>query len=362
MGRDTSIDLRSDTVTLPTSRMRRAMAAAEVGDDVLQEDPTINALERLAAQLVGKEAALFVPSGTFGNQLALFTHCVRGNEVVLSEHCHIVQHEAGAASIIAGVQLRTFVPAGSWPTWEDIAPRLRHGGDIHYPDTGLIALENALSNGEVIPLADMRRIAAEASRLGIPLHLDGARIFNAACYLGVEAAEIAASVDSVMFCLSKGLCAPVGSMLAGREEFIEKARRKRKIMGGGMRQAGVLAAAGLIALQEMRERLPEDRRKAEMLAEAFRRTGLFDVLPEPVKINMLFVRFRSPGVAGQEELLVEELAKAGVKTYPPEAGWVRFVTHHDVSSAEVQQACRIVAEAAVRAAGQASLARGGGSC
>jgi threonine aldolase len=342
------IDFRSDTVTRPTPAMRQAMCEAEVGDDVLREDPTVNALEEEAAERLGKEAALLVPSGTFGNQLALFTHCSRGSEVVLSDGSHIVQHEAGASSIIAGVQLRVFSPATGCPTWEEVRPRIRCDDDIHFPPTGLVVLENALSNGQVMALADLERIGAGAHACGVPVHVDGARIFNAAASLGVEAASLAAPVDSVMFCLSKGLCAPVGSMLTGRREFIELARRRRKIMGGGMRQAGVLAAAGLVALRQMTLRLAEDHEKASLLGEAFARTGLFEVAPWPVRINMLFVRFRGE-YAGKEARLVEELSRRGVLTYPPSDGALRFVTHHDVSPEQARAACKILEEAAAAA-------------
>jgi threonine aldolase len=343
-----AIDLRSDTVTRPTAAMRQAMYEAEVGDDVLGEDPTVNTLEREAAERLGKEAALLVPSGTFGNQLALFTHCPRGSEVVLSDDSHIVQHEAGASAIIAGVQLRVFGPAGGVPSWEEISPRIRRDDDIHVPRTSLVALENALSNGQVMELAEMEKIGAGAHACGVSVHVDGARIFNAATSLGLEASSLAARADSVMFCLSKGLCAPVGSMLTGRREFIELARRRRKIMGGGMRQAGVLAAAGLVALRQMTLRLAEDHEKARLLGEAFARTGLFEVSPFPVRINMLFVRFRGEH-AGREARLVEELARRGVWSYPPFDGWIRFVTHHDVPPEWVQATCRLVEEAAAAA-------------
>jgi len=348
MRADHPIDLRSDTVTRPTPAMRKAMYEAEVGDDVLQEDPTVNALEAAAAERLEKEAALFVPSGTFGNQLALFTHCRRGSEVVLSDSSHIVQHEAGAAAIIAGVQLRTFLPAGGWPVWAEIQPRLRTEENIHFPPSGLVALENALSSGEVMPLPELQAIGRQAHAVGVPVHVDGARIFNAAACLGVAASELAAPVDSVMFCLSKGLCAPVGSLLAGSREFIHEARKKRKIMGGGMRQAGVLAAAGLVALKDMTARLAEDHAKAKRFAAALQTTGLFEVTPFPVKINMLFVRFRA-GYAGREARLVEELARQGVVTCPPEGGWVRFVTHHDVSHEDIETACRVLEEAVAAA-------------
>jgi len=344
------IDLRSDTVTKPTEQMRQAMARAEVGDDVYGDDPTVNELEACAAELLGKEAALLVPSGTFGNQLCLFTHCVRGNEVVLSDQCHIVQHEAGAASIIAGVQLRTYVPKGLFPVWEDIREHLREGNDIHWPKTDLIALENALGNGEVLPLEVMEEIGSQAGAMHIPIHLDGARLFNAAHFLGIEAQRIAALADSVMFCLSKGLCSPIGSMVAGSRDFIREARKKRKIMGGGMRQAGVIAACGLLSLNTMRHRLPEDREKAEQLAGAFRKIGLFEVKPEPVKINMFFLRYRDRGTGEREQRLAEALNKEGVKINPPEDGWIRIVTHNDVKLEDIERACTLI-EGVVAAVG-----------
>jgi len=337
-----AIDLRSDTVTRPTEEMRRAMYEAEVGDDVYGEDPTLNKLEALSAEVTGKEGAVFVPSGTFGNQLALFSHCNRGNEVVLSDTSHIVQNEVGAAAVIAGVQLRTFTPRGGYPLWREIEPLIRIGEDLHWPKTELIALENALGNGEVMPMEVSEEIAREARALGIPVHLDGARIFNAAHYLGVEPSRIAACADSVMFCLSKGLCAPVGSMLVGSAPFIEVARKKRKIMGGGMRQVGILAAAGLIALQKMRQRLPEDREKAETLAEVFRASGLFEMQPETTKINMFFVRYRDGAFAGQEAKLVEDLGRKGLRINPPDGGWIRLVAHNDLSREQTLTACRIV--------------------
>jgi threonine aldolase len=342
------IDLRSDTVTRPTPRMRQAMYEAEVGDDVLQEDPTVNALEREAAERIGKEASLLVPSGTFANQLALFTHCLRGCEVVLNDESHIVQHEAGAAAIIAAVQLRTLRPKGGFPSWEEIEPLIRKVDDIHQPPTGLVALENALSNGEVLPLPVLEEIYRGTRLHHVPVHMDGARIFNAALALKVEASQLAARVDSIMFCLSKGLCAPVGSLLTGTREFIAEARRKRKIMGGGMRQAGILAAAGRVALKEMVERLAEDHEKARLLAESFQRAGLFEIRPRPVMINMFFVRFRANGLRGKETRLSEELAGGGVLVHPPADGWLRFVTHHDVSFEDIQAACRKVEQAVTR--------------
>jgi threonine aldolase len=346
----TPIDLRSDTVTKPTEQMRRAMAEAEVGDDVYGDDPTVNELEALAADLVGKEAALLVPSGTFGNNLCLFTHCSRGNEVVLSDRCHIVQHEVGAAAIIAGVQLRTYIPAGTFPVWEDIREHLRDGDNIHWPKTDLITLENALGNGEVMPLEVMEEIARNAGDLHIPIHLDGARLFNATHFLGIEARRFAKLADSVMFCLSKGLCSPIGSMVAGSRDFIREARKKRKLLGGGMRQAGVLAACGLVSLKTMRLRLPEDRETAEQLASVFRNTGLFEVQPQPVKINMFFLRYRDRGDGKREQRLARELIDSGVKINRPEKGWIRIVTHNDVCPGDVRRASELI-EAAVAAVG-----------
>jgi threonine aldolase len=337
--REKKIDLRSDTVTRPTPDMRKAMYEAEVGDDVVREDPTVNRLEAAAAERLGKEASLFVPSGTFGNQVSLFTHCDRGDEVIIPEAAHIVQHEAGAASYIAGVHLRTFSPELAYPVWSEIEPRVRTRDDIHVPPTGLIALENALASGEVMPLETMTEVYEKARDFGIPIHLDGARIFNSASYLDVEASQIAGCTDSVMFCLSKGLCAPVGSMVTGTKEFIEKARQRRKIMGGGMRQAGVLAACGLVALEKMTERVHEDREKAEMLAKQMRKLGVFEVRPAKVKINMIFVSFAEGKLAGKEDRFVEALANSGILVYAPRNGWIRFVTHNDVSFEEMEAVC-----------------------
>ncbi len=334
------IDLRSDTVTWPTDAMRRAMAEAPVGDDVYGDDPTINELERLAADMTGKEAALFVPSGTFGNQLSLFTWCPRGSEVILGEQCHIIQHEAGAASVIAGVQTRPiFAPAGILPP-EAIEERIR-GNDIHFPPTSLVCLENAHSSGRVVPLSYMREVADLAHRHGLPVHLDGARLFNAATALGVDATEIAGTVDSVMFCLSKGLCAPVGSMLAGPRDFVEKARRKRKIMGGGMRQAGVLAAAGLIALKEMTRRLAEDHRNARYLAGQLGTVPGLEVDTEALDINMVF--FRLPAGADGEALAVH-LKANGVLINPPELGLCRFVTHYWIDRRAIDRVVALMRE------------------
>ncbi|GGY09484.1 low-specificity L-threonine aldolase [Paludibacterium paludis] len=327
------IDVRSDTVTRPTERMREAMLRAEVGDDVYGDDPEVNALEREAAERLGKEAALFVPTGTMGNQLALMTHCRRGDEVILGDDCHIVWHETGGAAVLAGVQLRTVESRLGVLDAEAIRRRIRTGDDIHCPRTTLICLENAHSNGRVIPLAAMREVAELARGHGVPVHLDGARIFNAASRLKVEAAAIAAEADSVMFCLSKGLCAPAGSLLAGRRDFIERARRHRKLLGGGMRQAGVLAAPGRLALSVMSRRLDEDHENARWLAGRLAQLPGFEVDPAAVDINMVW--FGVPASLDTARLMAA-LETAGIKANPPENRRMRIVTHHDVDRAGLE--------------------------
>jgi threonine aldolase len=318
------IDLRSDTVTWPTEEMRQAMANARVGDDVYGDDPPVNELESMAARLTGKEAAILVPSGTFGNQLAIFTHCPRGSEIILGEECHIVQHEAGGPAVIAGVQLRTVATKAGALTHDDVASRIR-GNDIHYPPTSLLCLENAHSNGRAIPLRDMDEAVAAARVAGIPVHLDGARLFNAAIALGVQPEEVADRADSVMICLSKGLCAPIGSMLAGSKVFIEKARRKRKIMGGGMRQAGVIAAAGLLALGPMRERLHEDHIHAKSLATGLSKIPGVSVDYTSVDIDMVFFTITPEP---DPIRFVDYMRSQNILVNPPESGKLRFVCHY----------------------------------
>ncbi|MFO7611265.1 MAG: GntG family PLP-dependent aldolase [Clostridia bacterium] len=326
------IDIRSDTVTKPTEEMRLAMYNAEVGDDVCGDDPTVIELEQESARTTGKEAAIFVPSGTFGNQLSLFTHCSRGNEVILDESCHIVEHEAGAASIIAGVQLRAVdCPLGIIEP-EELEKRIRKEKDIHFPETGLVCVENAHSSGRTIAPEKMKDVYDVAHRHGIPVHLDGARLFNAAVSMGVEAAEITKHCDSVMFCLSKGLGAPVGSILAGTGDFIERARYKRKIMGGGMRQAGVLAAPGLIALKKMAARLNEDHVNAGFLAEGLGKIAGVNVYMDRRDINMVFFWL---DLAVDPNDFKDYFLKNGIKAYPPDQGIYRFVTNFGVSGEDI---------------------------
>lgn len=327
------IDLRSDTVTAPTEEMREAMFKAEVGDDVYGDDPTVKKLEEYAAQLVGKEAALFVPSGTFGNQLALFTHCKRGDEVLLGDDCHIVQHEVGGASVIAGVQLRTLNSHQGVLDPKEVEAKIRKDEDIHYPDTGLICLENAHSNGRVIPLENMKEVREIAQKYNIPVHLDGARLFNAATYLNVAPKEITRYVDSVMFCLSKGLCAPVGSILAGEKAWIDRARKGRKLLGGGLRQSGFLAAAGLVALEKMLHRLKEDHENALLLGKELAKIPGIDVFQEDIHLNMVFFDMTAAGYNTDE--LVAKMLEKGIKINPAEGGIMRFVTNYWINKEDV---------------------------
>lgn len=339
-----TIDLRSDTVTWPTNDMRAAMANAPVGDDVYGDDPTIRELEAYAASLAGKEAALFVPSGTFGNQLALFTHCPRGTEVILDENCHIVQHEAGGSAIIAGVQLRTIECGTGLLTADLVQRRVRIGDDIHEPKTSLICLENAHSNGRVMTLQAMEGIRRCADRNHVPVHLDGARLFNAAASLGAQAKDITQYVDSVMFCLSKGLCAPVGSMLAGTRKFVDDARRKRKIMGGGLRQAGILAAAGLIALKEMRLRLDEDHANAKALAKLLSEIPGMRVDMEATQINMVFFTHEKAAMI-DSEAFVDFMKARNILINPSDGEHrYRFVTHYWITRERIPEIAKAVGE------------------
>jgi threonine aldolase len=289
------------------------------------------------------EAGLLVPSGVCGNQCAIAAHTRPGDEVIVSETSHVVDHETGAAAALAGVQLRTVEPrTAHWITAAEIEPRIRTIPDIHHPDTGLIVLENALALGSVMPIAEMNEVRVLAAEHGIPIHLDGARLFNAAVALGVEASAIAAHVDSVTFCLSKGLSAPVGSVLCGTADFVERARRERKKRGGGMRQAGIIAAPGIVALEQATERIHADHANARRLAERLALFPQIEIEPEKVHINMVFCRVRSE--RHSNEGLVKHLAKSGIRTYEP--GWwgLRFVTSSRVTRDDVETLIDAVAD------------------
>lgn len=328
-----TIDLRSDTVTLPTDKMRDAMRDAIVGDAVYGDDQTTNRLEELAAKMVGMEAALFVPSGTFGNQVAVLTHTNRGEEIILGANSHIKWHEVGGIALISGVMAHTIEedPKGMMP-FEKIRDSIR-SVDIHHPDTTLICLENAHGNGCVLPLDYMKQVSDLAKSKNIPIHLDGARLFNAATYLGVDASEICQYVDSVQFCLSKGLCAPIGSIVAGSKEFIDKARRNRKMLGGGMRQTGVIAAPGVIALEEMSKRLDIDHQNAAYFREQLSKVNGFTV-EEGSDINLVF---HSVDASIDYSRLVEVLKDNNILINGDEYGIGRFVTHNGVTKDDIDK-------------------------
>lgn len=336
------IDLRSDTVTQPTQEMRQAMFEALVGDDVYGDDPTVNRFEALAAEMLGKESAMFVPSGTMGNQVSVMTHTHRGDEIILSDEAHIAVHEGGGAAALSQVMLKTLHYDNHIPQPEKIRAAIREQGNVHYPTTGLICMENPLAVGHVVPLSVMREVYAIAKEQGIPVHLDGARIFNAAAALGVEAAEIAQYCDSVNVCISKGLCAPVGSIVAGTREFIEQARRNRKILGGGMRQCGVLAAAGIISLEVMSKRLEEDHANAKYMAEKLSQLDGVELDISSVEINMVFFKLHRPQqVIDQlpDAMLAENILINGI-----EDGMFRFVTHNDITREDIDRALSVFAK------------------
>ncbi len=338
----TTIDLRSDTVTKPTARMRTAMAEAEVGDDVYGEDPTINALEARAAKMFGREAALFVPTGTMGNQIAIRLHTTHGQEVICEARSHLVDWEMAMVAAFAGCQLRTAFAEDGIFRWEHvkslIAPKI-----YYRQQPGLISLENThnMAGGIVTPLPVLEEIWAGAREAGLPVHLDGARIFHAATHLGIGVDKLTAGFDSVMFCLSKGLCAPVGSILVGSAEFIQKGRSVRKALGGGMRQAGILAAAGLIALEEMPGRLHEDHANARALAECLVSHPEVELDLDSVQSNIVIFALRNKADAGA---VVRELKQRGVMAGAIGPHAVRFVTHHDVDRGACMEAARIATE------------------
>ncbi len=334
------IDLRSDTVTQPTQQMREAMYRAQVGDDVYGDDPTMKELEEKAARMLGKEAALFVASGTMGNAIAVMSHTQRGNEIILSDTAHIVAHEVGGAAILSQAFIRTIHFENGIFDAEQIRAAIRDRENIHYPRTGLICVEEPLATGKVVPLEKLRQVYMMAQQEKIPVHLDGARIFNAATALGVDVKEIAACADSVMFCLSKGLCAPVGSILAGSKEYIEQARRYRKLLGGGMRQCGFLAAAGLVALEVMTKRLQEDHDNAKYMARRLQKIKGISLDMDSVEINMVFFRIDAPEQVIQT--LPEKMLEAGIKINGIEDGEFRFVTTNDTSRADIDRAVDVL--------------------
>ncbi|HVP05264.1 MAG TPA: low-specificity L-threonine aldolase [Dehalococcoidia bacterium] len=331
----TPIDLRSDTVTLPSPEMRQAIASAELGDDVFGGDPTVNRLQEMAAEMTGKEAALLVSSGTQGNLIAQLSHCPeRGKEIIVGEGSHIIEHEAGGAWLVGSLGLHT-VPI-------DVKGRLDLGAvrrairpdDQHYPRTGLICIENThnRAGGTVLNEEDMAAVRDLADKAGLPVHIDGARIFNAAVKLGVPVSRLAAYGDSITFCLSKGLGCPIGSVLCGSAEFIHEARRNRKVLGGGMRQAGIIAAAGIYALENMVDRLADDHANAAYAASALAEMPGVHLSPPP-ETNLLY--FEVEGWSSRK--LERKLNDAGVLCFD-EGGRIRWVTHYGIERADIDDA------------------------
>ncbi len=335
------VDLRSDTVTRPTLEMRAAMAAAEVGDDVYGEDPTVNLLERRAAEAFGREAALFVPTGTMGNQIAIRLHTQPGQEVVAESRAHILDWEMATTAVFSGCLVRAMAAERGILTWKHIEPVLQARGAFRAA-TGLIEIENTanLAGGSCTPLDVMEEIWDRAKERKLPVHLDGARIFNAATALGVDVKTLTRGFDTVMFCLSKGLGAPVGSMLVGSAELMERARIYRKALGGGMRQAGVLAAAGLIALQKGPARLHEDHANARLLAEALSNIERVSIDLDAVETNIVVFRV-TDGVSAKD--VAARLKERGILISAFGADAIRLVTHLDVD----RGACLTAAQALV---------------
>ena len=331
------IDLRSDTVTHPTPEMRKAMFEAEVGDDVYGEDPTVNGLEAMAARMMGKEAALFTTSGTQSNLIAVLTHTNHGDEIILGDESHIFWYEVGGASVLGGVIMHT-VPTDSCGrlNLDDIGRAIR-SKDIHYPQTALICLENTHNRcgGAVLTTDYTNEVCNLAHRRGLKVHLDGARIFNAGVALGVPARALAQSVDSVTVCLSKGLSAPVGSLLCGSKGFVERARKFRKMLGGGMRQAGVIAGAGIVALETMTDRLAEDHANARRLAQGLAGIRGITLAQDDIPTNIVMFHL-SPELSVVE--FMEGLEKAGVKIGLRDGRPFRAVTHRMVSSSDIDGA------------------------
>jgi threonine aldolase len=329
------IDFRSDTTTLPTQKMREAMFEAVVGDDVYRDDPTVLKLEALAAQRLGMKAAMFVVSGTMGNQLAIMSHTQRGDEIITGYEHHIVVHEVGAMAVLSGVNVHATVPTIRQP--DDIIRGIREK-NIHFPRTSLVCLENALSNGEVISKESFNLCIQIAKQHNLLVHVDGARIFNAAKALHVEAKELVQGADSVMFCLSKGLGAPVGSILAGSFEFIEIARKNRKLIGGGWRQAGILAAAGIVALTEMIDRLEVDHQNATLLYSLLKETVGISLEGSTPDINMVFFYFDSPI---DDESYLDYVKQHNMLVNPPEGGMYRIVSHVGIQTDHIHQFIQI---------------------
>jgi threonine aldolase len=336
------IDLRSDTVTLPPPEMMECIYRAELGDDLYGEDPTVNRLQELAAQITGKEAALLTTSGTMSNILAFMTHCRPGDEVIVGEGHHAVIFELGAPASIAGVCFRN-LPLNRMASYDiESLEQVVRTADLFEPPTGLIWTENTFAGdgGIVMPQSELAKISAVAKKHSLPVFMDGARIFNAAVFLGIEVREICQYVDTVAFCLSKGLSAPLGSVLCGPEDFIDEARRNRQKLGGGQRQAGIIAAAGIYAIEKMSLRLEEDHQNARALAEGLAEIPGLAVNLSTVQTNIVVVELAADRLTQAE--LVEQLRQRGVLVVPWPNGRIRLVTHYGVERRHIEQALQII--------------------
>jgi threonine aldolase len=340
-----TIDLRSDTVTLPTLAMREAISRAEVGDDVFEEDPTVKRLEEMAAERVGKESALLVASGTMANLTCVLTHCARGEEAILGDRSHIFLNEAGGMSALGGIHPHTVPnqPDGTIRP-EDIESAIR-GDNVHFPRTRLVCLENTHNrcNGSALAAEYCDPVADLARKHGLKVHIDGARIFNAAIALQTDVRNLTRCADSVSFCLSKGLSAPIGSLVCGTREFTAEARRNRKVLGGGMRQAGIIAAAGIEALEHMVDRLSEDHGNARRLAEGIARIESLAIDLSGVRTNIVYFRIKGDRIAGEK--LLKRLGEKGVKTLLTGPNTFRMVTHYGIEEKDIDAALSAIREA-----------------
>jgi threonine aldolase len=338
----TAIDLRSDTVTKPSPEMRRAMFEAEVGDDVYGEDPTINRLEAMAAAIFGREAALFVPSGTMGNQIAIKLHTHHGQEVICEERGHVFNYEMAMMAHFSGVVPRTVWAEDGILTWQHVQSKLKTKS-YHAAKTGLVTLENThnMAGGTITPPDIFGEVCDQVHAAGLPVHLDGARVFNASVALGIPVDQLTGKADTVMFCLSKGLGAPVGSLLVGSAELMDRGRIYRKALGGGMRQAGILAAAGIIALQQGPQKLKQDHANARWLAEGLAQIPGIKIGPAKVQTNILICEISGTGMTSTE--LSRKLAQRNVLANGVSPQIIRFVTHLDVSREQCEQALDIIA-------------------
>ena len=338
------IDLRSDTVTLPTDNMREAISSAKLGDDVFGEDPTTNQLEKMSAEIVGKEAALLVPSGTMGNLVCILTHCARGEEVILGDQSHIFINEAGGMSALGGIHPHTLPnQVDGTLKLEDIEAAIR-GNDEHWPRTRLMCLENTHNRCYGSPLTPeyMDKVAELARKYNLFLHLDGARIFNAGVALNVDVKELTRMVDSLIFCLSKGLSAPIGSLVCGSREFIAEARRNRKVLGGGMRQTGIIAGAGIVALEKMHERLKEDHINARHLAEGISEIPGLSIELEMIKTNIVYFDLKIKSFSPQQ--FIKRLFDKGIKLLQTGSSRFRMVTHYGINYMDIKTTLRAVKE------------------